>query len=250
MAVSTKAIGVLVTRPAGQAGPLCRRIEALGWQAITFPTIEIVPVAETTLWNRSDFDILIFVSRNAVIYGSPQIQGDNGSVQFAAVGKGTADELKKQGITIDVVPEARWDSEGLLEHPALGEVEGKRVLIVRGEGGRGLLADELSKRGAIVEYAEVYRRSLPKADAASLIQNWSEKIDLVTTTSNEILQNLITMLAEDGLPLLRKTPLMVVSERGKVLAASFGCERIILANSATEDGLVSAMLQWAESANL
>jgi len=250
MAVSAKAIGVLVTRPAGQAAPLCRRIEDLGWQAITFPTIEILPAAETSVWNRADFDILIFVSRNAVIYGLPKLQGENNALEVAAVGRGTADGLKTQGQAIDVVPEQRWDSEGLLEHPALSNVEGKRILIVRGEGGRGLLANELMKRGAKVDYAEVYRRCLPNADVTALINNWPQQIDLVTTTSNQILQNLITMLGEDGLPLLRNTPLLVVSERGRALADSFGCKQIVLANSATEDGMVSAMLQWAENANL
>lgn len=243
-------IGVLVTRPAGQAESLCRRIEALGWQAIPFPAIEIVPAAEAGNWNRFDFDILIFISRNAVTFGLSKLTGNINSVRIAAVGKGTAEELRRHGEAIDIVPRERWDSEGLLQHPALCDVKGKRILIMRGEGGRGLLADELIQRGASVEYAEVYHRRKPKTDTTGLIEAWPDKIHLVTTTSNEVLQNLATMLGEAGLQLLQRTPLMVVSERGKALAISLGCERVILAPSATEEELVSTMLQWAESANL
>jgi len=248
--VSARRFGVLVTRPAGQADALCERIEALGWRAIRFPTVEIVPVDACGPWREADYDFLVFVSRNSVIYGLPLIQGENRDISVAVVGRGTARQLEQSGRSVDVMPAGHWNSEGLLAHPDMRSVSGKRILIVRGEGGRPLLGDELEKRGANVEYAEVYRRVLPAVDATSLIRMWPDRIHLVIVTSNEILANLATLLGDSAQALLRKTPLLVVSERGKALARSLGCGQVILAAGADDEALVSTMLQWAENANL
>lgn len=243
-------IGILVTRPTGQAESLCRRIESLGWRAIPFPTVEIDPLDNAGPWFEEDYDYLIFVSRNAVTCGLSRIQGKNDALQYAAVGKGTASELKQHGKQVQIVPAERWDSEGLLTHPELNVVAGKKILILRGKGGRALLGDELTNRGAKVEYGEVYRRVQPTADTASLIEIWPEQIRLIIATSNEILANLAAMLGDIAPVLLRSTPLLVVSERGRVYAQSLGCEQVLVAESAGDEALVSAMLQWAESANL
>ncbi|WP_275576186.1 uroporphyrinogen-III synthase [Aquitalea magnusonii] len=55
-------------------------------------------------------------------------------------------------------PTAGSDSEALLALPQLADVAGQHWLIVRGQGGRALLADTLCARGAQVSLAEVYQR--------------------------------------------------------------------------------------------
>ncbi|MBU0500693.1 MAG: uroporphyrinogen-III synthase [Gammaproteobacteria bacterium] len=242
--------GVLVTRPFAQAEGLCESIEGLGWRSIPFPTIEIAPLCDNGPWHERDFDLLIFVSKNAVIYGLPLLRGLKKSTRIAVVGRGTARQLEEMGRHADILPDGRWDSEGLLAHPGLQAVEGQRVLILRGEGGRPLLADRLRSRGALVAYAEVYRRLVPEADVTSLITTWTERVDFVLATSNEILDNLHSLLGNDATALLQRTPVVVVSERGLGHARAKGCERVILARGADDESLVAAMLQWTEGANL
>ena len=63
------------------------------------------------------------------------------------------------------------DSEALLELASLREAiagPDPRVLILRGEGGRELLAERLRELGASVEYLELYRRELPRYLPAAL----------------------------------------------------------------------------------
>ena len=77
---------------------------------------------------------------------------------------------------------------------ALGDVRGKRVRIVRGNGGRETLADTLRERGAIVDYLEVYARRLPAYSAGeldTLEKRWqSGGIDAVVVMSVQSLRNL------------------------------------------------------------
>ena len=254
MSCDLRDIGVLVTRPRGQAEALCDLIAAQGGRAIPFPTIAIVPaddlVAARALLQRiSDFNLVIFVSPNAVRYGLALMEGGAISAKtlVTAVGKGTARTLAECGVQVDILPEGRFDSESLLALPELTEVAGRRVLIVRGTGGRPLLADTLRARGAEVEYAEVYSRRVADADAGPLIASWQTQVQIVIATSCEILENLLLMLGESGGSRLRQTPLVVVSERIQTRARELGCSNIILADEASDQGLLQSICSWVKA---
>src|SRR5438874_1776354 len=82
----------------------------------------------------------------------------------------------------------------LLERTEMQHVAGKRVLIVRGEGGRELLGESLAARGALVEYAQCYRRVRPAIDAAPLLAAWRRgELDAVTVLSAQALDNFIDL---------------------------------------------------------
>jgi uroporphyrinogen-III synthase len=239
--------GVLVTRPRELADGLCRAIRALGWRAISLPMMEIVPLACEPM-DAGDFDLLIFISRNAVIHGLPLLEGLNDGVRIAAVGKGTAAELQQRQVRVDLLPESRWDSEGLLALPALRQMAGQRVLVLRGQGGRPLLGDGLAARGARLDYAEVYRRVPPRLSQGELLGH-CQTIDLIIVTSNEMLDNLCALLDGSACRLLADKTLMVVSDRGRQHALDLGFRRIVCAGGADDDRLIAAMRQWAEDEN-
>ena len=64
----------------------------------------------------------------------------------AGYGGTTAAALLAAGRPADFTA-AKADSEGLLADPAFADVAGRRILIVRGVGGRELLARSLRARG-------------------------------------------------------------------------------------------------------
>lgn len=253
MSCDLTGIGVLVTRPRGQVEPLCDLIAARGGTPIRFPTISINGPEDPTgvrkcLQQIHDYDLVIFVSPNAVRYGF-ELMGEEGlpqGVQAAAVGKGTARLLAGRGIKVEIHPQQRFDSEALLALPELTEVAGRRILIIRGNGGRPLLGDALRERGAEVEYVEVYTRQPVTTDAGPLIAVWQQDVQIATATSCGILDNLFHMLGEPGGVMLRQTPLVVVSERIQRHAQKLGCNRIILAHEASDQGLLRAICKWAE----
>ncbi len=252
--IDLSGVGVLVTRAAHQAGSLCGQIAAQGGSPIRFPAVEItrpadLDAARAQMASASDYDFLIFISQNAVMYGiklSPDEKLPTAPA-LVAVGRSTAQKLAESGYPVDVVPEKLFDSEALLDTPELKDVAGRRVLIARGNGGREFLATELTHRGAEVAYAEVYTRSCPQVDASNLIQRWIDDIDVVTVTSIDLLDNLFTLFGEAGAELIEKTPLVVVSDRMRQNARKRGCQNVILAKGVEDRWIVEAVLMWARS---
>ena len=127
--------------------------------------------------------------------------------------------------------------------PRLRQVAGQAVVIVRGEGGRELLAETLTERGARVVHAEVYRRERPTMDATTPRDRWARgEIGAVVVTSAESLLNLFDMLGIDGQDYPRETPLIVVSARIQQIAADLGCSRLQFARDASDDAILAALL--------
>ncbi|MBE0621724.1 MAG: uroporphyrinogen-III synthase, partial [Burkholderiales bacterium] len=168
---------VVVTRPAGQTAHLAALIRAAGGEPLLFPALEIFDAADLqpvrALIERLDsFDLAIFISANAVDKALAMVRERRAwppALRVATVGRGSERELERHGYTAVIAPAERFDSEGLLDLPELKQMAGKRVVIFRGEGGRELLGDTLDARGAVVEYAECYRRGRPNADPAPLL---------------------------------------------------------------------------------
>lgn len=242
--------GVLVTRPAGQAAALCRLIEEAGGRAIPFPAMRIaaLPSPESSRQVLAGpADLLVFISRNAVAHALPLFPGGRlpDAARLAAVGRATSQALQGAGRGPDLVPEGRYDSEALLALEEMQDLRGQRVTIVRGEGGRPMLGDTLVARGAELTYAEVYRRLRPDTDPGPLLTRWANDVQLVTTTSGEVLDNLLALLGEAGRTPLLTTPLVVVSERTREAARRAGFHRIELAERADDPSILSALCRLA-----
>jgi len=253
MACNLKGKGVLVTRAAHQAAGLCGLIEASGGRPIVFPCLEIgsprdPDSARDLLGQR--WDLAVFISPNAVRHALDLLGGDRLQARhIAAVGEATARALSDAGVPADLLPEQRFDSEGLLALPGLQRMQGRSVVIIRGEGGRPLLGDSLRARGAKVGYAEVYRRLRPATDPAPLLGRWDDEVDIVTATSAEVLDNLVAMLGEAGWPRLRSTPLVVISERMAERANGLGFRQVLLASGADDASLLRSLCDWTSVAD-
>jgi uroporphyrinogen-III synthase len=127
-------------------------------------------------------------------------------------------------------------------------VKGRRVVIFRGEGGRELLGDALSARGAVVEYAECYRRVKPELDTAPLLQAWSGKgIDAITVTSSEGLRNFADMIGPAWRERLLETPLFVPHPR--IAEAAHGLKvRKVIVTGPGDEGLLTGLTHYFKKA--
>jgi uroporphyrinogen-III synthase len=238
-------LSVLVTRPLPQGEMLCAAIRKFGGAAVSFPTLEI---QQLTVCVSSTYDLAIFVSVNAVQHGLALFAAQP-DLRLAAIGRATAAAMKQAERPAHILPEADFNSEALLAHPELLNSQIRRVVIVRGEGGRELLAESLSARGLQVDSCEVYRRVLPKVDphaVDALEDYWQEDgFDAITVTSIETLSNLLTLLSDRSRTWLRGTALVVASDRIAEAARALGLSGpMINARGADDASMLGALANW------
>ena len=211
---SLTGIGIAITRPIDQAKKLSALITEAGGIPILFPLIEITPLNdysqfEAVISEIETYDWAIFISSNAVQNGMPRLvkHGIPTSLKFAAIGPVTASELQSFGVKDVLTPlshvqdgdesKVRFDSESLLALPEMTNVFSKKILIVRGVGGRDVLAETLKARGAQVTFAECYQRINPQTDCNLLTQLWADKkLHAVVVTSSEAMRHLLDLAGD------------------------------------------------------
>ncbi|MEJ2397761.1 MAG: uroporphyrinogen-III synthase [Gammaproteobacteria bacterium] len=240
--VELQGLSVLVTRPAAQAQHLSEAILRLGGKAVALPLLEIQPRAPSAIPNLREMDILIFVSANAVEHGLNVLGPLPAALLIGAIGRATAQCLAAFGIRADLLP-TRADSEGFLALPEIQELTGKKVLIVRGQGGRETLATQMRARGAAVRYLEVYRRVCPHWRAEDL--ETALRADVITVTSGEALENLARLARLPGGDALWTKPMLVFHQRiaGRARELGFTLKPVVSAKPGDE-ALLTALQDW------
>lgn len=248
---------VVITRPAAQARPLAARLAAGACPVHVFPLLEIQPLADTaalraTLARLQDFALVAFVSPNAIDAAFAHIAAWPAGLPAAVVGEGSRQALARHGLTdanatiISPTDPERTDSETLLHELDLPALRDKKVLIVRAETGRELLADQLRAAGIAVEQIAAYRRAAPALDAdkrLALAQLMAEPNDWVITSSEglRLLRNMVVGLAGDpGWATMQNKTLIVPHYRIEETARSLGFQHIILTGSG-DDALCAAI---------
>jgi len=274
MADSPQNYCVVITRPEAQAVVWHEQLQSLGFNCARLNLLEISPVVGDdkirAIKNKIlDFDLyqkVIFVSQNAVDYGMgwledywPQLPI---GIEYFAVGATTAKKLASYGVAVQdlaVSVSGGMTSEDLLSAEHLQDVDGEKILIFRGCGGRGHLAEELRKRGAWVDYCELYERGLPMAAPGQLGQllaatGSSGAQIILSLHSGESLQNLLSVLAqlppaqqERARAWMHNNLLLVPSQRIVEAAQAAGFQRIICAENATDNAMTAALLNYCRT---
>lgn len=242
---------VLVTRPAGKGEKLLERLKSLVDAVYHQPMINILPGPDG--FEVTEADVVIFVSTSAVKFATlpmnKSLHWQN--IQWLAVGKATAEALQQKGIGPVLYPELET-SEGLLALNGLQQaaIAGKKVQIVRGVGGRELLAETLKARGAEVGYSQVYQRqrTLTPGDAENeqFYQRWqSQHIDCIVVTSVEIFNTIVEGLPSCARPWLCSRLWVVVSERMGQHVRQWGIPaRQIVNAEGAGDNIIAAKIQY------
>ena len=242
---------IVITRPAHQAEKLAQGIKAAGGDICLFPTLDIVPTelsehALTILQHINEYDIIIFISPNAVEYGLKHIPSLPENILLATIGQGSAKSLKNlSGKSVNIVPDVNFNSEGLLSTAAMQNVNAKRILIVRGNGGREHLKEALQKRGADVDYLNVYQRIKPATSSVEIEQHLqNNQIAAIVITSAASLKNLLEMVSEKVAMPLFQTPLLLINQRLVDIASKAGFNsQLLVSEEASDEAIIETLKQ-------
>lgn len=267
----TQRPAVVVTRPLGQSAALLALLERAGFESIEFPLIDIGPVTDAAPLHAAlgelyapaplGFALVVFVSPNAIDHAFAALNSAWPlQIPIGVVGPGSVAALGRQGVTAPVYTiispatgatvtetptDPRYDSEALYAaieaHFGLDGLKDKRVLIVRGDGGREWLADALSAAGANVEKVAAYRRIVPEPS----MRDW-ERIHALLAgvphawllTSSEGVRNLEELAREhltvDETITLKRAPLVSPHPRIAEAARQAGFDRITVSGAGDE----------------
>ena len=242
---------VVITRPAAQAEALALRLSASGCPVRLFPLLEIQPLADTTelsatLAKLNDYAMVAFVSPNAIDAVFAHLTDWPNNVIAAVVGEGSRLALARHGVTdanatiISPTDKQRTDSETLIVELDLDALRGKKVLIVRAESGRELLADQLRAAGVDVKQIVAYQRLAPTLDEARLVALrtlLAEQNDWIITSSEAL--RLLKQMVEQADPAagwqhLQNKTLILPHPRIAETANELGFTHTILCGSGDE----------------
>ncbi|PXX46611.1 uroporphyrinogen-III synthase [Undibacterium pigrum] len=247
---------VVLTRPWAQAQDFARQVQAMGRAVAHFPLLEIEALEDNTalieqLGRLQDYALIAFVSPNAIDAFFRHLTSLPPELTFAVMGEGSRTKLAEYGVNDQTATVLRprnvrkTDSETLLAELDLDALRGQKVLIVRGESGRELLADALRAHGIEVVQVAAYRRVKPTLNdenekhLAQLLENQNDWI----ITSSEALRNLCDYVAGlnliDGVAKMQRQHLLVPHSRIEETAKSLGFLSITLTASGDEQLLVA-----------
>ncbi len=245
---------VVVTRARAQAPSLSNALAGRGANVIEIPVIKILPPTDVkplieSIAGIAEYEWLVFTSANGVtaffdyFFKAFDDLRDIGAVRIAAVGPGTAAQLRQLHLLVDVMPEKHLGTaivDALLHYQS---IENVRILLLRVEVANPELPKRLEEKGAIVDDVACYRTVAETEDPEHAgTRLLVEGAEWLTFTSGSTVEH---FHARFNLPdLLQRFPSLKTAsigpETSKVLAAH-GLRRTVEANPHTTEGLVEAI---------
>lgn len=253
---------VLVTRGYHEG---FRLLEELGAEVIEFPTMEILPPESYDELDRAintveTYDWLIFTSKNGVDYFFKRLF-ENGKdirdlkgIRICAIGSKTAQEIKKYGIKVDVVPD-EFHAEGLLEAikktqhkftPDSELLKGIRFLLPRAEKARDVLPEKLKELGGEIDIPVAYRAIKPTVGGRRLKRFLKEgRISIAVFTSAATFNNFKEIMGENSEELLKEVAIAVIGPVTAEAVRKSGLKVDIMPKEATIEAMVEEIIRWA-----
>lgn len=230
---------IVVTRTEPGALVQAEALRAAGFESRVCPLLS-VQCCEAPRLSVGTPDIVFFMSVHAVRCGLGHVRNSLDAARCFAVGRATADALRAEGIE-SRVPETGESTEDLLALPELREVSDANIVIVRGEGGREKLAEELEARAAQVECLDVYRRIRNRQgmmDLQDAFRDALQDVDTVVIGSGDGVRALADLVAMDGRGELN---LIVPSKRVADVALELGFATLSISDGASDEAVISCL---------
>lgn len=235
---------ILVTRAAGGASRLAEMLSERGAEPWLLPAIEIVAPNDLQPLRKAvsdldKFDWILFTSANGVRALLEVASAESRPLPgewplLAAIGPATSDALATGWRPADLIP-PRYLSTDFVT--ALGNLQGKRVLLPQGDLASRDTPNRLVKSGAEVTLVEAYRTI-----AAPWPPHLNGKPDVITFTSSSCVLATHERLVERGLlGWLTSVPIACIGPVTAETLQDLGGTPAEVARESTLEGLVAAV---------
>lgn len=244
---------VLITRPGNQADAFAEKLSSIGAEPILMPTIEINPVADTTILDRAlsrlnCYDWMVLTSTNGVEAVSGRLAALGvtlpGSLRVAAVGPRTAALLEERGFTVDFMP-GQYTGEKIV--PGLGDLRGRWILLPTADIAADTLSAAIQERAGVAHVITAYH-TLPAGPDPVGLAALKDGLDVLTFTSGSSARNFVLLVRNAGLDpfdLPGKPKVACIGPKTAAVACGLGFHVEIIADQYTIDGLVAAIKENA-----
>ena len=243
---------LLLTRPAEECAVVAAVLSEQGVYSASLPLMSLEALPETPeqrqcVLNLDLYHAAIAISKPAATLGLALIdrywpQPPLG-VSWFGIGPATGRILSEYGLNTHW-PEDPVCTESLLKDPMLSKALAQpapRVLLIKGEGGRPLLAEALSARGVAVDTLTLYRRVVPQYSPDTLLQTLQvERLNGLVVSSGQGLLSLRD-LAADRWPHLNPLTLFVPSARVADMARHMRLGNVVDCRGAGTPALLTAL---------
>lgn len=239
---------VVVTRPKERIGTLSEKLRRLGANVIEYPCIQTINEIDKDKFNialKNNYDYVVLTSPagvSAMVEALEKVNKDLRvfyNCKFAVIGSGTAKELKKYGISADLMPEI-YDSEHLGKLLADKLNSNSSVLILRAKDGSKELTKALEEKNINFSDIATYRTEYccNKSEMLKeLIKNNS--VNIITFTSASTVTGFVESIKLDKYT--NFTVLCIGKQTAK--KAEFYGMKTKIANNATIDAMIAALLE-------
>ena len=243
---------VLVTRPPSDScEQLITALQNEGYKTIHLPLIKIEYIEEVVAPKISNYDYLVCISINAAerltqllnnkdsksMKGIPLGKALIDAPRCFAPGNATAEYLASHGARRGTfAPCNDIGAKAMLDMPEWGDVHGKKILVVCGEGGGELPEQELSKRGARIDKLLLYTTK----PISYCKNNWlvAGKVDYIWATSGSIINNMRNNIERNNTTELLLSKIIVAGSRLYELAQELGFSNVVVLPNASNSTLL------------
>ena len=188
-----KNVALISTRPYEKNIALFKELENENILLLNYPLTEIKALEDYAefdliLSNLNNYQHIIFISTNAVNSFAKRLKNLKiklpNHIIFSSIGPMTREALENE-FNINIhCPKENYDSEHLIKNKIFDDLQDKKVLIIRGTGGRETLKHMLEEKGAKVDYGECYIRNYLKIEQEKLSQELKNCTDIFILISS------------------------------------------------------------------
>lgn len=226
-------------RPQNQHAAVRRAALKSGARLIAASPIKLAPLSETPTFAKIlTCPIRIASSPNAVRFvpKHQKLAGD-----WLAVGTSTANALLQAGAGSVQTPNPQT-AEGVLAMDCLQSIKGKQIGLLTAPGGRGLLEQELTLRGARLVIAHSYHRlaiPLKASTCQKIIESGPRTAILVT--SQQAFQHFFSQFDAAGQRILKSMTCVASSFRLVEYLQTMGFDRVLESHGTKPHDVIAAL---------